>query len=69
MRHQRLNNIMVLHVYEKDTNKQDLFMVANEFVDGSETRLASFGRFHDTEQRRKNVSLKTLSVQVSSIKF
>ena len=60
---------MVLHVHKKHTNKQDLITVANEFVDGSETRLACFGRFHDTDRRRKNVSVKTLSVQVSSIKF
>ena len=66
---QRLNNIMVLHVHKKRTDKLDLVTVANEFVDSSETRLARFGRFDDTDRRHKNVLAKTKSVQVSSIKF
>ena len=51
------------------TNKLDLITVANEFVDSSETRLARFGRFHDTDRQRKNVPVKSKSVQVSTIKF
>ena len=69
MGQQRLNNIMVLHVHKERTDKLNLITVANEFVDGSETRLARFGRFDDTDRRRKNVPVKTQSVQVSSIKF
>ena len=46
---QRLNNIMVLRVHKKRTNKLDLITVANKFVDGSEIRLARFGCFDDTD--------------------
>ena len=60
---------MVLHVHKKRTDKLDLVTVANEFVDSSETRLARFGRFDDTDRRHKNVLAKAKSVQVSSIKF
>ena len=69
MGQQRLNNIMVLHVHKERTDKLNLITVTNEFADGSETRLARFGRFNDTDRRRKNVPVKTQSVQVSSIKF
>ena len=46
---QRLNNIIVLRVHKKRTNKLDLITVANKFVDGSEIRLARFGCFDDTD--------------------
>ena len=46
---QRLNNIIVLRVHKKRTNKLDLITVANNFVDGSEIRLARFGCFDDTD--------------------
>ena len=46
---QRLNNIIVLRVHKKRTNKLDLITVANRFVDGSEIRLARFGCFDDTD--------------------
>ena len=65
----RLNNIMVLHVHNKDTNKPDLIIYANDFVDGSETHLAPFWCFDDTEWGCNNVPAKTWSVHVSSIKF
>ena len=38
---------MVLHVHKKRTDKVDLITVANEFVDGSATRLTRFGCFDD----------------------
>ena len=38
---------MVLHVHKKRTDKVDLITVANEFVEGSATRLTRFGRFDD----------------------
>ena len=66
---QPMNNIMVFHVHKKRTDKLTLITVANEFVDGSETRLARFRRFDDTDRWRKNVPVKTQSVQASSIKF
>ena len=66
---QRLNNIMVIHVHKNRSDKLDLITVANKFVDGSEISLARSERFNDTERRRKNVPVKTQSVQVSSIKF
>ena len=69
MGQQRLNNILVLHVRKKRTNKLDLITVGNGFVDGSETRLAHFGRFDVTDRWCKNVTVKIQSVQVSSIKF
>ena len=65
---QRLNN-MVIHVHKNRSDKLDLITVANKFVDGSEISLARSERFNDTERRRKNVPVKTQSVQVSSIKF
>ena len=68
MGQQWLNN-MVLHVDKKRTNELDLITVANEFADGSETFLARFGRFDDTDLRCKKVPVKTQSVQVSAIKF
>lgn len=46
---QRLNNIIVLRVHKKRTNKLDLITVANKFVNGSEIRLARFGCFDDTD--------------------
>ena len=58
---------MVLHVHNKDTNKPDLIIYANDFVDGSETHLAPFSCFDDTEWGRNNVPVKTWSVHVSSI--
>ena len=69
MAQQRLSNIMVLHIHKKRTDKLDLITVADEFIDGSAKRLACFGRFDDINRRRKNVPVKTQSVQVSSIKF
>ena len=51
MGQQRLNKLMVLHVHKKRTDKIDLITIANEFADGSETRLARFGRF-DTDRWR-----------------
>ena len=60
---------MVLHVHKKRTDKVDLITVANEFVNGSATRLTRFGRFDDIKLWRKNVPVKTQSAQVSSIKF
>lgn len=41
----RLNNLMILHVYEEETEKLDLQDVANEFVGKNEHRLSVFGRF------------------------
>ena len=60
---------MVIHVHKNRSDKLDLITVANKFVDGSEISLARSERFNDTERRRKNVPVKTQSVQVSSIKF
>ena len=60
---------MVLHVHNKDTNKLDLIIYANDFVDDSETHLAPFWCFDDTEWGCNNVLVKTWSVHVSSIKF
>ena len=62
---QRLNNITVVHVHKKRTDKLDLISIANEFIDGSETRLARFGCFDDTDGGRKNVPVKTQPVQAS----
>ena len=66
---QWLNNITVVHVYKKRTDKLNLITVANEFIDGSETRLARFGCFDDTDGGRKNVPVKTQPVQASSVMF
>lgn len=41
----RLNNLMILHVYQEETEKLDLQDVANEFVGKNEHRLSVFGRF------------------------
>ena len=66
---QWLNNITVVHVHKKRTDKLNLITVANEFIDGSETRLARFGCFDDTDGGRENVPVKTQPVQASSVMF
>ena len=68
MKQQRLNNVLVLHVQKKRTNKIKLITVANKFFDGSETCLARAGHFYDIDRRCNNVTV-TQSVQVSSMKF
>ena len=40
-----LNHLMVLHVHKTLTDTLDLIEVVNEFVTGSEHRLAMFGNF------------------------
>ena len=59
----------MVHVHKKRTDKLDLISIANEFIDGSETRLARFGCFDDTDRGRKNVPVKTQPVQASSVMF
>ena len=44
MHHNRLNHLMMLHVYKRLTDS-DMKSVANEFVAGSEHHLALFGKF------------------------
>ena len=68
MKQQRLNNVLVLHVQKKRTNKIELITVANKFFDSSETCLARAGHFYDIDRRCNNVTV-TQSVQVSSMKF
>ena len=46
MDQQRLNNLMVLHVYKDITDKIDLQKIATEFIGDSEHRLKIFGK-HD----------------------
>lgn len=41
----KLNNLMILHVYQEETEKLDLQDVAKEFVGKNEHRLSVFGRF------------------------
>ena len=45
MNQDRLNHLMVLHVHKTLTDTMDLIEVVNEFVTGSEHRLAMFGNF------------------------
>ena len=61
----RTNNIMVLHVHRERTDNIDLVKVANEFVEGCDTRLKQLGRFTDVDRRRKFVQVKSKAVQVS----
>ena len=41
----RMNNLMVLHVHNSDTNKLDFQKAANEFVERRESRKTIFGTF------------------------
>ena len=41
----RLNNLMVLHVHQQNTDTLDLAACLNDFVLGSEHRLSLFGKF------------------------
>ena len=66
MGQQRLNNIMILHIHKERTDKLRLTEIANEFVRDSEARLRRFGRFEEVNWCRRNVSVKSQSVQVSS---
>lgn len=45
MNQDRLNHLMVLHVYKTLTDTLDLIEVVNDFVTVSEHRLAMFGNF------------------------
>ena len=45
MNQDRLNHLIVLHVHKPLTDTLDLIEVVNEFVTGSEHRLAMFGIF------------------------
>lgn len=41
----RLSNLMILRVYQEETEKLDLRDVGNEYVGKNEHRLSVFGRF------------------------
>ena len=45
MKQDRLNHVMVLHLHKEILDNLDLVAVANEFVQGSEHRLKTFGKF------------------------
>ena len=45
MHQNRLNHLMMLHIHKHLTDALDIKSVANEFVAGSEHRLALFGKF------------------------
>ena len=65
MTQSRLNNTMVLHVHKEKTDALNLVDVANEFVAGSDHRLNVFGKFSEIDFRRKNVPVKSRSIQVN----
>ena len=41
----RMNNLMVLHIHKSETDKLDLMEVANEFIQGRDSRKSIFGTF------------------------
>ena len=45
MKQERLNSLMVLHVHKDLIDALDLSQVANEFVEGNNTRKQRFGKF------------------------
>ena len=45
MKQERLNSLMVLHVHKDLIDALDLSQVANEFVEGNDTRKQRFGKF------------------------
>ena len=45
MKQERLNSLMILHVHKDFIDALDLSLVANEFVEGNETRKQRFGKF------------------------
>ena len=45
MKQERLNSLMVLHVHKDLIDVLDLSQVANEFVEGNDTRKQRFGKY------------------------
>ena len=45
VKQERLNSLMVLHVHKDLIDALDLSQVANEFVEGNDTRKQRFGKF------------------------
>ena len=45
MGQERLNNLMMIHVYREATDKLDLTGVANDFVVNNGSRQTQFGKF------------------------
>ena len=45
MSQQRLNNLMILHIYQDNTDSLILIGVANDFVKDSDQRANVFGKF------------------------
>ena len=45
MKQERLNSLIVLHVHKDLIDALDLSQVANEFVEGNDTRKQRFGKF------------------------
>ena len=45
MKQERLNNLMILHIYSEQTDAINDNEIANEFVGRSEHRISTFGKF------------------------
>ncbi len=45
MSQQRLNNLMVLHVHKDKLDKLTMPIILNEFIEGNEHRIKTFGNF------------------------
>ena len=69
MRSTRLNNAMVLHIHKARLGKLSMVDVANDFVFESDHRKTLFGRFDDVDLRRKNIAVKSVEIQISTIKY
>ena len=63
----RLNNIMVLHVHKERTDGLNMVEVANDFVDGCDSRQQHFGHFQETDKRRINIPVKSVSSQTMKV--
>ena len=67
MRSSRLNNAMVLHMHKGRLGKLSMVDVSNDFVFESDHRKTLFGRFDDVDLRRKNIAVKSVWIQISTI--
>ena len=69
MSQQRLNHLMIMHVYKDHTDQLSLVDTANEFVRGHEHSESIFGKFQIVTYHNVLLLLLSLSVSLTCVVF